>query len=95
VAAYLIVDVTVQNADRFGEYLAGTPTLANFGGRWLVRAATGEAFEGDWKPTRIGVIEFPDAERARAWYTSDTYQRHAKIRHEAADTRRVLLEGVA
>ena len=50
-------------------------TLAPYGGRYLrLREHPIEVLEGDWRPPLgMGIVEFPDMERARAWYRSPAY----------------------
>jgi len=54
-----------------------------------------EVVEGDlWSPTRLVIIEFPDAEAARAFVNAPEYAPVAKIRHDNATCTSVILEGV-
>jgi len=41
----------------------------------------------------VVLMEFPDADSARAWYDSPTYQPLKAIRHRAARNNAVLIEG--
>jgi uncharacterized protein (DUF1330 family) len=94
--AYLIADVEVVNPELYADYSAGVPaTLEPYGGRFLVRGGATELIEGDWLPRRLVVIEFPSADAARRWYESPEYQAILGIRHEAANARLILAEGVA
>jgi uncharacterized protein (DUF1330 family) len=49
--------------------------------------------EGAPEPERIVVIEFPDADTARRWYSSEEYQKALKIRQSASRGRVFLVEG--
>ncbi len=51
-----------------------------------------EALEGE-APEGMVLLEFPDADAARAWYDSDEYQTAIPIRQRAADYRAMLIEG--
>jgi uncharacterized protein (DUF1330 family) len=68
-------------------------TLAPFGGRFLVHGATTELLEGA-HPGDVVIIEFPDRERAVAWYASDAYQAIVPLRTDHSDSTVVVLEGV-
>jgi uncharacterized protein (DUF1330 family) len=57
----------VEDLERIDE------TLEPFGGRFLVHGGSIEQLEGNWQGDLV-MIEFPDRERARAWYTSPGYQ---------------------
>lgn len=81
-AAYVIAGNDVTDLELMHRYVkAAGPTLAPFEGKLLVPTiellATGGEIvhlEGEFKPTRVVVIEFPSMERAQAWYQSDAYQ---------------------
>ena len=51
--------------------------------------------EGDWTPRVIIVAEFPDMERARAWYRSPEYASALDVRDKALSRNLILVEGVA
>lgn len=68
-------------------------TLLPFHGRFLVHAGRTEVLEGPWRGPLI-VIEFPDMERARAWYTSAEYQAILPLRTANAEGVAILVEGV-
>ena len=94
-AAYLIVNVEVLNPARYPEYTAQVPaTIAAYGGRFIVRGGTAERLEGDYDPKRMVVIEFPSAERARAWWSSPEYGPAKALRQALAKTDMILVEGV-
>jgi uncharacterized protein (DUF1330 family) len=71
-----------------------TDAVANHGGRFLVRGGAVEVLEDDWPWERCVVMEFPDAEAARAWYTSDEYAPLREMRQAASRTQLILVEGV-
>ena len=94
--AYLIADVAVHDPERYRDYTAGMPgSIAPYGGRFLVRGGDVEPLEGPWRPGRVVVIEFPDLERARAWYGSEEYQELMRVRQEASSASLLLVEGLA
>jgi uncharacterized protein (DUF1330 family) len=50
-AAYLVVQVSIEDPVRYEDYKRMvTPTLAKYGGRFLVRGGRTETLEGDWHP---------------------------------------------
>jgi uncharacterized protein (DUF1330 family) len=95
-AAYVIVDMTVTDAASIEEYrkLAGA-SVAAAGGKFLARGGKTEVLDGDWKPQRIVVIEFPSLERAKFWRASPEYGKACEIRDRAAKTRMIVVEGTA
>ncbi len=93
-AAYVILDVNVKDQKGYEEYKKqGAPTIALYGGKPLARGGAAEALEGDWQPKRMIVVQFEDTEAARRWWNSPEYTAAKKLRHAAASTNAVLLEG--
>lgn len=94
--AYVIVDVEIHDPVKYEEYKKLTPgSIASFGGRFIVRGGQTNLLEGDWNPKRVVVVEFPDMEKAKAWYASPEYQAAKKIRQEASTGNLILVEGLA
>jgi len=95
-AAYVVVDIHVQDPVRYEEYKCqAAPSVTAFGGRYLVRGGAVTKLEGDWTPARFVVLEFPSAARAKEWWNSDLYRPIKAIRHATARTSMVLVEGTA
>jgi len=93
--AYFIVDNEVTDPAGFEEYRKQVPgTLEKYGGKILVRGGQMQMLEGDWKPKRIVVTEFPSIEQARRWYDSDEYRPLKALRLRTARGSVVLVEGV-
>ncbi len=92
--AYIIVDVAIKDPHRYEDYKKLTPaSLVPFDGKFIVRGGKTETLEGDWKPGRIVVVEFPTLEKAKAWWSSDTYAPAKAIRQAASITRMLLVDG--
>ena len=68
-------------------------SCAQYGGRYLVRGGPHEVLEGDWRPTRLVVLEFPSVAAARRWYASEEYNQAKPLRLEHAVGHLVLVEG--
>ena len=93
--AYFIVDNEVTDPAGFEEYRKQVPgTLEKYGGKILVRGGQMQMLEGDWKPKRIVVTEFPSIEQARRWYDSEDYRPLKALRLRTARGSIVLVEGV-
>lgn len=89
--AYVITEVEAIDEARFQKYreLAG-PSVAKYGGRYLVRGAEPEVPEGEWPPAqRVVVIEFPTMEQLHRWHGSAEYA-EALVYRQGALRRRVL-----
>jgi uncharacterized protein (DUF1330 family) len=94
-AAYVIFDIDVHDAEGYQEYRRlGAPTLARYGGRFLVRGGAAENLEGEWMPKRVIVIEFDSARQAREWHRSTEYQAAKAIRDRTARSIAIVVDGV-
>jgi uncharacterized protein (DUF1330 family) len=95
-AAYIISDVEIRDAKAIDIYRRRAATsIAQHGGRYLARGGEIEVLEGKWKPRAIIVAEFPDMERARAWYRSPEYAFALEVRDEALRRNLILVDGYA
>jgi uncharacterized protein (DUF1330 family) len=93
--AYVIADVEVTDPAGFEEYRARVSgTIAQFGGRYLVRGGATETQEGDWTPHRLIVLEFPTLARAREWFASPEYAPLIALRQRTARTKLVFADGL-
>jgi uncharacterized protein (DUF1330 family) len=94
--AYVIVDIDVHDPTTYEEYRRiAPPSIAAYGGRYLSRAGHTEVLEGEWVPKRLVVLEFPSLERAKSWIDSTEYRDARAMRHRAARTNMVVIEGTA
>lgn len=94
-AAYVIVDIDVHDPVGYQEYKdLAAPTVAAFGGKYLARGGKVDTLEGDWAPTRLVILEFPSAERAKQWWHSAEYHGAKQIRFKTAKSRMLVIEGV-
>jgi uncharacterized protein (DUF1330 family) len=95
-AAYLIADIEVQDAEAFDEYRKLVPaTLEPFGGMYIVRGGAVTPLEGGWEPKRVVMLEFPSMDALQSWYNSDAYKAPKALRGRASISRVVAVEGIA
>ena len=93
--AYVIVETEVHDAEQYDRYKAVAPDAVHAGGgRFVARGGELAVLEGDWEPSRLVVLEFPDLEAAKAFYDSETYQEAKALREGAARLNMVAVEGV-
>ena len=93
--ALVIVEISIHDPELYEEYKKLTPaSIAEYDGKFVVRGGRTVTMEGDWKPQRIVVAEFPSVERAQEWWNSENYEIAKKIRHASADTKMIIVEGV-
>lgn len=94
--AYVYAELDVTDPALFETYRPlAAASIAEFGGRYLVRGGAKEVLEGDMPAPRSVLLEFPSPERAMEWYNSPQYQHALAIRKRAAKTDLVLLTGQA
>jgi uncharacterized protein (DUF1330 family) len=95
--AYVVVDyVEVTDPAGLEEYRKQVPaTVAKYGGRFLVRGGKHEVLEGDRRPLRFVVLEFPSVEQAKRWYDSEEYRAPKALRMKSARINLAVVEGVA
>lgn len=93
--AYVLVDCEVTDPVRYENYKKLAPgAIAKYGGRYLVRGGATTLLEGDWRPNRIVVLEFPDADAARRFFDSPEYRAARAERAGAANMKMLLVEGL-
>jgi len=93
--AYMVADIRVTDPVRYEEYKRlAAPSVAAYGGRYIVRGGPAEKLEGVREINRIVVLEFPSMERARSWWASAEYATAKAIRHECATAEMLLVEGM-
>jgi uncharacterized protein (DUF1330 family) len=94
-AAYVVNEIWVTELEKFQTYSVQVPpTLAPFGGRYVVRSGATEAIEGE-APGRIVILEFPDRAAALAWRSSPGYQAILPIRDATSTSRVYVVDGYA
>lgn len=94
-AAYVIVDIKVNDPVRYEEYKTlAFPTIGAFGGRYLARGGAVKVLEGSLSPHRTVLLEFPTVERACEWWGSELYRPIRQIRWDTAESTMLLVEGL-
>jgi uncharacterized protein (DUF1330 family) len=94
--AYLIVEMKINDPERYKEYMATAPAAVKAaGGEYLVRGGRSETLEGDWQPARVAMLRFPSYEQAKAFYDGEMYRQARAKRVGTTDYfNMVLAEGV-
>ena len=90
---YLVAHLRVHDKEGFEKFrqMAG-PTIAEYGGKVLVREPNPEVREGKISGIVL-IIEFDNIETARKFYESEKYQAAKLVRELAAETDLILVEG--
>jgi uncharacterized protein (DUF1330 family) len=92
--AYLVLDLSVNDLGGFRKYIAEIPAfIARHSGKYIVQGVQPTSIEGDWKPERMVIIEFPEREKAEAFLGDSEIQDLFKVRHDTTTSRLVLVDG--
>ena len=92
--AYLVLDLTVNDMNGFSKYIAEIPAyIAKHSGQYIVRGVQPTVIEGDWKPERVVIIEFPTRDKAEAFLSDPEIQDLFEIRHATTTSRLLLVDG--
>ena len=91
--AYAVAAVDRSEAEAYSsEYgQPATRVIERYCGKILTRGLRIEGLEGDWRPGRIVLLEFPTYERAKEWYESEEYQQLIPLRRQYGRTHFVSL----
>jgi len=93
-SAYVIVDIDVTDPVVYDTYRKMAPSaVAAYGGKYLARGGQMEVLEGDWQPKRLVILEFASVAQAKAWVDSPEYRPARALRHQAATSRMVVIDG--
>jgi uncharacterized protein (DUF1330 family) len=92
--AYLVLDLTVNDFAGFRKYVDEIPAfIARHSGKYIVRGVEPTTIEGDWKPERMVIIEFPERKNAEAFLGDPEIQDLFKVRHTTTTGKLVLVDG--
>jgi uncharacterized protein (DUF1330 family) len=92
--AYLVLDLSIGDFVGFRPYIARIRAfIAKHSGKYIVQGAQPTTIEGDWKPERMVIIEFPEREKAEAFLNDPDAKNLFKVRHATTTSKLVLVEG--
>ena len=91
---YAIAEISVTDPEAYKQYVSAvSPIIAQFEGKYLVRAGTIVPLEGEAPTGRVLVIEFPSLAIAKSFEASQQYLEIAPLRQRASRSRLFLVEG--
>jgi uncharacterized protein (DUF1330 family) len=92
--AFVLVEIEVTEPVQYEAYKKlAADTVAAFDGRYIVRGGKVETLEGEWPTSRLVILEFPTAARAREWWDSAAYRPARVMRQASARTNMILVDG--
>lgn len=93
-SAYVIVDISIRDPKTYERYKElAPPSIAKYGGRYVIRGGTTKVLEGNGTPHRFVMLEFENAERAEAWWRSPAYAEAKALRQSCSSANMILVEG--
>ena len=93
-AAYIIALVQVTDPEKFAAYQAqASVSVERYGGRFIANSEDVRVLEGDSRPDKIVLVEFPSLERLREFYYSPDYQQDIRSREGAVTMKILGVEG--
>ena len=92
--AYLVLDLKIHDFSSFREYIDNVPSfIRKHGGKYIVQGAEPTPMEGDWRPERMVILEFPARENAKAFLGDPEFKDLLAIRHRTTTSKLVLVDG--
>lgn len=93
--AYVIVDIEVTDAAGYSDYKELAPAaVAQYEGKYLARGGKTETLQGDWKPNRLVILQFPSSEKAKSWLDSPEYAPALALRNKYAHSQMIVIDGL-
>lgn len=94
-SAYLIVNIDVHDPEVYEGYKTGAAALVDrHGGEYIVRGGEFDVLEGDWTPTRLVILRFPDRTALNAFYSDPDYAPLKKLRQSSASSDAIAVDGI-
>jgi len=95
--AFFVSRITVNDPAKMQEYAQATgPTIAEHGGKLVLRGASAKTLIGDEAGKHMtSIVEFPDLKAVDTWFNSPQYQAHAELRVQAGEMQFVAYEAPA
>jgi uncharacterized protein (DUF1330 family) len=94
-AAYMIANVEIIDAENMKKYMQATPDVVKkYSGRFLARGGEFWIAEGGWSPKRLVILEFETFEKAQEFWHSEEYRPLKELRQSAANTDMIFVDGL-
>jgi uncharacterized protein (DUF1330 family) len=93
--AYVVVEIEVHDPKTYEEYKRlAPPSIAQYGGSYLIRGGNCDVLEGDWMPKRFVMLEFDSVEQAKRWWASPEYAEARALRQRSGQTQMFVVPGM-
>lgn len=94
-SAYVVTDLDVFDIEQYLAYQrALRPLLEAVGARYLARGGEFRVYEGDYRPRRLIILEFPSLAVIDDFYESTAYQALEAQRLACSSARIIAVDGL-
>ncbi|MEV8532431.1 DUF1330 domain-containing protein [Streptomyces sp. NPDC051211] len=94
--AYVVIDLDITDPEGFQQYVEGVdPLIEQAGARNLLVDENPLLLEGDWRPSRLVVHEFPSKAAAQEFWDAPAYQPLKALRRKHSTLSVVVGESVS
>jgi uncharacterized protein (DUF1330 family) len=91
----MVVELEITDPVIYEEYKRqAPPSIAQYGGKYLIRGGQCDTLEGEWSPKRFVVLEFESVEQAKKWWASPEYAEAKALRQRSAKTEMFVVPGI-
>lgn len=91
-SAYVVVEIDIHDPVTYEEYKRlAPPSIAQYGGRYVVRGGACETLEGNWNPPRFVMLEFDSVDQAKKWWASPEYAAAKALRQKSSTTKMIVV----
>ena len=91
--AYVLSMMTTHDPETYSQYKDRIPPVVKkFGGRFLTRGEPVTCLEGEEYSGRLVILEFPNKEKAEAWFADPTHKEAVIFRKVASVMHHLLLQ---
>lgn len=92
-AAFLIIDIKVYNKELYQEYISKAKNIIKkYGGKYIAKSNNILPLSENWKPERIVIIKFDDAEKINQCFSSEEYQKIKHLRENSTESKAIIMK---
>jgi len=94
-SCYFIANIQINDESEYKKYIENAgKVFSRYKGKYLAVDNSPDVLEGEWKYSRVVIIEFPNKEELLKWYNSPEYQEIVQYRLNAARCDTILVNGL-
>ena len=94
-SVYIVAQLKIHDREQYASYSDGFMEIfVKYDGTLLSVEESPEVLEGDWKPTRLVLLEFPHRRAIREFLDDPEYKPLKELRHQVASSSLVAVDGI-